>query len=525
MTRFMPRLAAAILVIFLALFQAAPAFAHAQLLSSEPQTNAVLDEAPATLRLGFNEPVNALVISLLRPDGSAQDLIHATESGSMVTITLPDDLGNGTHILSWRVVSVDAHPIAGSLIFSIGAMTGSAAPEIASGSSLTSSLLWASKLALFTGLFLGLGGAIFALVAPLPRQTRGLITGLIALGLLAVPLSLALQGADALGVTPGAIMSASVWAAGFSTSYGLTALLLALALVLALVSLGRFRPLAFVALLFASIALTLSGHAGAAEPQWLTRPAIVLHAGGILFWAGALVPLLIWLRDKSAEGDRALAQFSRLIPFAVAAILLSGTALAIVQLGAPGPAWLSPYAYILAAKLGLLALLLALALWNRLKLTQPALAGQRQARKALRLSILGEIILILAILGLASGWRFTPPPRAIAVVEVEPLHAHAMDDNILADLVITPGRAGQVAIDIALADMESNPLTVQALELTFSSPDLGIEPFTVPAINLNTGNWRIEGQTIPLPGLWEIVLDIRIDRFALSRLGTEINLP
>jgi copper transport protein len=522
MIRFMPRLAAAILVIFLALFQAAPASAHAQLLSSEPQTNAVLDEAPATLRLGFNEPVNALVISLLRPDGSAQDLIHATESGSMVTIALPDDLGNGTHILSWRVVSVDAHPIAGSLIFSIGTMTGSAAPETATGSSLTSSLLWASKLALFAGLFLGLGGAIFALVAPLPRQAHGMITGLIALGLLAVPFSLALQGADALGVTPNAIMSASVWAAGFSTSYGLTALLLALALVLALVSLNRFRSLVFLALLLASIALTLSGHAGAADPQWLTRPAIILHIGGILFWAGALVPLLIWLRDRSAEGDRALAQFSRLIPFAVAAILLSGMALSIVQLGAPGPAWLSPYAYILAAKL---ALLFALALWNRLKLTQPALAGEGQARQVLRLSILFEIILILAILGLAAGWRFTPPPRAIAAVEVEPLHAHAMDDKILADLVIAPGRSGPVVIDIALADTESNPLMVQALELTFSSPDFGIEPFTVPAINLNTGNWRVEGQTIPLPGLWEIVLDIRIDRFALSRLGTEINLP
>ena len=44
-----------------------------------------------------------------------------------VVIALPDDLPRGTQIVSYRVVSQDGHPVAGSLVFSIGVVTGGAA--------------------------------------------------------------------------------------------------------------------------------------------------------------------------------------------------------------------------------------------------------------------------------------------------------------------------------------------------------------------------------------------------------------
>ncbi len=37
-----------------------------------------------------------------------------------LTIAVPP-LPDGTHVLSWRVISADGHPVGGSLIFSIGA--------------------------------------------------------------------------------------------------------------------------------------------------------------------------------------------------------------------------------------------------------------------------------------------------------------------------------------------------------------------------------------------------------------------
>ena len=38
-------------------------------------------------------------------------------------IALPDDLPRGTQTLSYRVVSQDGHPVAGTMMFSIGAAT------------------------------------------------------------------------------------------------------------------------------------------------------------------------------------------------------------------------------------------------------------------------------------------------------------------------------------------------------------------------------------------------------------------
>ena len=37
-----------------------------------------------------------------------------------VTIRLPEGLMAGTHLLSWRVISADSHPVGGALTFSIG---------------------------------------------------------------------------------------------------------------------------------------------------------------------------------------------------------------------------------------------------------------------------------------------------------------------------------------------------------------------------------------------------------------------
>ncbi|MNL80540.1 hypothetical protein D3C87_2074210 [compost metagenome] len=62
------------------------------------------------------------------------------------------------------------------------------------------------------------------------------------------------------------------------------------------------------------------------------------------------------------------------------------------------------------------------------------------------------------------------------------------------------------------------------VDLTLSAPAMGIEPIKLPA-TLVDGVWRVEGQAIPLPGTWELVLDIRIDRFTLARNGTDITLP
>lgn len=513
----------------LALAPVQMAWAHAQLLSTNPADSAVLEQAPEALTLHFNEPVSPLAIKLIAPDSTATNLLDATTGGETVTIPLPVDTASGTHVLSWRVVSTDGHPIAGSLVFSIGEVTRSATAETSSDQA-TSTALWASKAALFIALFFGIGGAVFRVIAELPRPARRTALAFSAIGMLLAPITLGLQGLDALGPPITSFFDSGAWQAGLATSYGGTAIAATLAFALALAGLlSQWRVLGLIGGALAALSLALSGHASAAAPQFLTRPAVFLHIAAILFWVGALLPLWCLLASNRGDADRALARFSRVIPAAVAALLLSGLILGAIQMGPPGPQWQSQYAAILAAKLVLLALLFALALWNRLWLTTPVMAGNSVAIKRLRRSIALEMLIVVIILGLVAGWRFTPPPRALAApitqsVAADPIFLHAMDDALMAIITLTPGQAGPASMDIQLADLDYAPVEAQSINVTLSSPSLGIEPLKRSAERTETG-WQVDALTVPIAGDWLVDLDVRVSRFELKKLQTEVTIP
>lgn len=531
----MIRLSQLIAALVLALLGSAglslPALAHAQLLSSDPVAQSVLAGVPEKAVLEFNEPVSPVVLSLIGPDGTRRDL-RGTATGDALSIALPAGLDRGTHVLSWRVVSVDAHPVAGSLVFSIGQVSGQTGEAMSSGSPATASILWVSKLVLYVALAVGVGGAIFALVAPLDMRLRRSLSAASLLGFLPLALSLLAQGADLLGLGPETIFTADAGRAGASTSSGLTVLLLAAALAMASIALSvrRLALFALVGALLVGIGLAVSGHAGAAAPQWLTRTAIVVHILCLLFWVGALVPLASALARPGEQGDRMLGLFSRVIVFPVGLLMLSGLVLAGVQMGWPGPAWFSPYGGLLAAKLIVVALLFALALVNRLRLTAPSLAGDTGARRLLRRSIVVELGLVLLVLGLVAGWRFTPPPRALAEVAAAeaalavPLYAHAMNAQVMADITIAPGHAGPVRLFILLMDAAGAPLAAEGVTVELASPAHDISGLSAPA-TLVDGLWQVQDLVIPLGGTWEITLDVRLDRFTLARIASEFVIP
>lgn len=525
------RLAGVIMLLALASVQSA--WAHAQLLSAAPPDGAVLQEAPEVVALLFNEPVNPLAVSLIGPDANSTDLTGRATGGTTVTVSLPDSVPPGTHVLSWRVVSADGHPVAGSLVFSIGKITG-AVIEHAAGNRPVLVALWASKILLFIGLFAGVGGALFMTAAGLPKGARQAALVFSAVGLVAALLSLGLQGLDALGLPLSSLADSRTWSAGLSTSYGATAICIAAAFGLSIAALlmARWRMAGFLGMAaggLGALSLALSGHAAAAAPQWLTRPAVFLHVGGILFWVGALPPLWLLLRNRSNAADTALASFSNVIPLAVVPLVLSGITLAVIQMGFPGPSWLSPYGALLAIKLGLLVVLFALALWNRRWLTAPVLAGDPKARYRLRRSIGLEMLIIVVILAVVAGWRFTPPPRALAVntaqaAAAEPLLIHLTDTTTMAMITVTPGSTGPVTMTIYVTGPETTPIAVQGVDVSISAPQFGIEPLRRKALAVD-GAWRVDNLIIPVAGDWQITLDIRVSRFDLVTLEGGFTIP
>ena len=505
-----------------------PAFAHAALIKTDPADGAVLAQGPAQFSLTFSEPVSPLVLTMVRPDGTPTPLTSFRLTDQTVEIDNPQTLGSGTHVLSWRVISADGHPVGGSLLFSIGAPTEPPAVSEAVDWPLRSAI-WIGKVFLYIGLFLGSGGAFaLAWLARGGQAGRRFVIVAILCGLVGAPLSLGLQGLDALGAPLSHLAQPVIWQTGLGTSFGWTVLVALTALGLGLLSLAGPRvaakPFALAGLAGVGVALAASGHASAAEPQWLTRPMVFLHGVGIAFWAGALMPLGLALKGQSAEVAPFLRRFSRMILPVVVVLAAAGIVLAIIQVQTPSALVNTAYGKLLLIKLGLLVFLLTLAAVNRWKLTAAAEAGATEVQHRLARSIGVEMLIVLAIFCVAAGWRFTPPPRALAIAAAQPVSVHIHALKAMADLSITPGHAGPVVASMIIMSGDFGPLDAKEVTLVLSKPDSGIEPLKRPATKPGDGSWRVDNLVIPVPGRWTVRIDILVSDFEMVKIEAPVDI-
>jgi copper transport protein len=492
----------------------------------------VVAEPPRVLKLIFNEPVTPTIIRLVGPNGERIEPPFATQN-SVVTITLRA-LAKGTHALTWRVVSADGHPVGGALTFSVGAPSAQAPPRVAeAGDTELAAALWAAKIAIYVGLFIGIGGAFFrAWIARSSTKQRrdfaqAAISAALAAGAVAAIASVGLQGLDALALPLSGLAQHQSWQTGLATSYGATAVAALAALVLAIVaqrvrSAWMARAFLALALLGAGLALSLSGHAATAEPELITRSAVFLHTVAVAFWVGAFLPLLAALGDVD-DGRDVLARFTRLIPLGIAILLLAGAVLAFVQLDRLDALWTTSYGIVLSAKLAAGMVLLGLGAANRLVLVPRFEKRGAAAARALAMSIRSEVALAVVILGLVAGWRFTLPPRALVSGEHVSIHFHG--DRAMTQIEMEPRRARGADVDVEVLDLKSRPLVIKELTLVLSQPKAGIGPLRRTASSEGGAMWRVADLRIPIAGIWRLRLELLINDFEKETIEDQVELP
>jgi copper transport protein len=201
------------------------AWAHASLIASDPADGALLARSPAALTLTFNEPVEPLTIRIVDESGAAESVTRIRRDGAQLILT-PAKLDNGAHVISWRVVSADGHPVGGSTTFWIG-QRGANAPQatMRSDDALLRGAIWLTRVAVYLGLFVGVGGAFFVawMQAPSAPAVRviGNVIDLVALGSLAI--GVGLRGLDALALPLSSLPDPEVWIVGAHGSFGLWA--------------------------------------------------------------------------------------------------------------------------------------------------------------------------------------------------------------------------------------------------------------------------------------------------------------
>ena len=528
---------------------APPARGHAALVKSTPADGAVVAVAPPALTLIFNEPVAPLLIRLIAPDGTTLAPTAIVAENAAVTITPPPGLERGTHVLSWRVTSADGHPVGGSLLFSIGAPGGQ--PEVRAHSasedarkradatrpepgSSAHAALWAAKVVSYVGLFVGVGGAFFrAWIADRAAPTASpWIAAMLVAALIAIPASVALQGLDTLDLPLSAWSQKAVWQAGLESSFGFTAIAAACALFAGLfacaaTSARAARVLSLLGLIATGSALTLSGHAGTAEPRLASRSALFVHAVCVAFWIGSLLPLLVAVRRTTVQGPppvgTAIERLSRAILPVIALLVASGLWLAVVQLDRIDALWTTPYGQVLACKLACVALLLGLGALNRYRLVPRFERDGAAAARPFAASLAVELALALAVLALVALWRFTPPPRALVAAAAISIHLHG--EKAMAEIEIERPRGEPARARVLVLDAAFQPAAVKEVALALANPAAGIEPLRVNAAPAGAGRWRIDDLRIPVAGRWTVRLDILVNDFEKATLEDAMTLP
>ncbi|RZN04633.1 copper-binding protein [Bradyrhizobium genosp. SA-3] len=516
------RLLAALATLLIVVGFATGASAHAALVAVEPASGSMLASGPKAVMLRFNETVTPGAIQLIDGAGRARDDVRINVSGETISVALPPDLPQGTAVVSYRVISQDGHPIAGSVVFSIGVPTGTKPPANTDGG--LSALIWLARVGLYLGLFVGVGGVLFA------RSIAWSMTGTtvprvaLAVGLPSAVVSLGALGLDLLGLPPVALATIAPWKVAFATSAGPASLIAIAAMLLALVALRSAwsaRALAFIAFIGVGLSLAMTGHAATAPPEMLTRPAIFLHGLGVAFWIGALAPLVALVSKPTATTLPVVNRFSRIAVPGVATLALTGLVLAIVQLEKPSALVETRYGLILSIKLALVLVLLALAALNRFHLT-PALARDHEAASALKRSILFECAIALIIFAVVASWRFTPPPRS--TVPETPLAIHIHSDKAMFQVLVSPGKPGVDDFVLQLMTGEGTPLAAKEVTLTLSLPERGIEPMERGASLGPDGYWHVRKVELPFAGRWHVRIDALVTDFERITLEDELEV-
>ncbi|MEQ6247569.1 CopD family protein [Sulfitobacter sp. HNIBRBA3233] len=221
--------------------------------------------------------------------------------------------------------------------------------------------------------------------------------GTAAFSLLRLPLRASfLMGGTWQGATE-PMMLALVWDSPLGSSISLR--LIGVALICAILLPARFgRPLAALGVLLVAASFVFRGHA-LEEPRLLLGLLITLHVLGLAFWIGCFAPLyrLSGTQPVGVAGQVSH-DFGRVAVWVVAGLTVAGGVSLWLLTGNLLSALSTPYGQFFAIKLGVFLAIIALAAWNKLRLTPAMLRQEPDAGSRMRASIRLEAALVALIL-------------------------------------------------------------------------------------------------------------------------------
>lgn len=513
-----------------------PAWARVEVVSTMPETDVVLASAPGLMELNFNEPVFPAPEGFKLYDGNGTERTLPVEAvQATVRATLPTDLPQGSYVLVWRVLSDDSHPESEALPLAVTQAEASPLVILQSNTRTVDILYAGFNILGYLGLFLLVGFTAFDLFVARTKAPDRLLPGVAAIvAAISYFLLVPLTAMRELGEGFEALLDPAVFIEAWSGSAALTLALAETGIVLMLIrDMFPGRAGFWVAVTGAGLALASVlpvGHTRSFGPRWLVMGADLLHAATAAVWLGGLVSLILYLsrtrRQKNDPGEAAvvLGRFSTLAGGLVLLLGLTGIILGVVIVGSVTALVGGTYGRLLLVKLGIVAVIAALAAWNRFGLL-PHLSREslnatawRQLGLAIRLEMAGLVLVV----GLTSALTLqnpraneAPPEPVAAATELPVAGGTPLSDDLGSGHLrgrFSPGTAGVNVLSFEIADAGGAPIVPVALsQVSVAEPNLGLGPL---AAEVEAG--EIPGSyraviLLPVAGRWKITAAVRIN--------------
>jgi copper transport protein len=535
---------AGLLICLIAICTVDRAHAHAALVESDPADGAVLADAPARVTLRFNEVITPVLVRVLDIEArSIADTSAARVENDTLSLALPPGLPPATYVVTYRVISIDSHPVSGTIVFSVGRALPPQAERAGASREITVLAALFAVRALFLAAVLIAAGGMLALwrvagfAADSTRLLRPVVAAAAIGGLVLAPPLLGLIGCDLAGTALAGLADAATWRVAWATPAAQGLALAVTGLVLLLIALPRLqqggnRLVGTAASLIALASFAVSGHAATAPPQGLMRWAVPVHALCAAFWIGALPLLAAALRTARPQAAHALAvRFSNHAFVVVALILVLGTTIAVVQVEHVAMLWQTPYGIVLAGKLAAVLLLLVVAAHNRWHALPRLASGQHDAARPLRRGIAAEYLLFAAILGFTAVLSQIEPPRATVARDAQALasgQAGSRDSitqsGYRVTLSVAPARSGHNAVAVAIATADGAAVAPQEVALDLSLPTRGIADIRRNTLRDASGTYMYHGNDLALAGRWHIEVQVLVDDFTKVSARFEVEI-
>lgn len=514
---------------------AAPAYAHATVVSTTPQANATVDTQPVEVTVVFSEPVSPVASQtwIVAPDGSRANSGDAVTRGATLAYPLREGLPEGTYLVGYRVISADGHPVPGGFTFSIGEP--SASPPTAASLSgpdvdrTVDILVQANRGLAILGLALALGPTML-LMTRWPAPRKGVLkltaTGLSTVAATAV-IGLYLQAPYTTGSKLFAVSGEDV-AAVVDSRFG-QAMLLRLFAVLAglpllLLSLRRNprkgdKWLLAVLGLALVVSWPLGGHATTSPMPPLTVVTDTVHVGAGAVWAGGLVALVVFLMRPSLADEAAefMPVWSTWAFRLVAVLAVAGAAQALIEIGEPAALWETVYGRLVIAKATLFALIVGIASIARktLRKREPTESLSSGETGLLRRTMTVELILALAIICVTAVLVQTTPAR-VAYADQQRNQAQPFSQRLSTkyyqlQVEVTPGKIGPNSLHLYAFAPDGTELDVLEWKATAALPSASLPPVAIVLLELSPNH--VSGEiTLPSAGDWEFSFTLRVSK-------------